>query len=207
MKNNTKITTLFLDIGGVLLSNGWGHEFRQQTAQKFNLEYTEMEIRHELFFGVGEEGRMTLDEYLKRVVFYEKRNFTVENFKEYMFSLTTANKDMIALITKLKEKYKLRIIVVSNEAKELNEYRIKKFNLNTFVDFFVSSCYAHVRKPDSRIYKLAADGAQVPLNEILYIDDVKMFTEVASDLGIKSIWHQDYLTTCKALETLGLKAS
>ncbi len=207
MKNNTKITTLFLDIGGVLLSNGWGHEFRQQTAQKFNLDYTEMQLRHELFFIVAEEGRMTLDEYLARVVFYEERNFTVENFTDFMFSLTTANSDMIALMKNLKEKYKLRIIVVSNEAKELNEYRIRRFNLNSFVDFFVSSCYAHIRKPDTRIYKLALDGAQVPVEEIVYIDDVQMFTEVASGLGIKSIWHQDYQATCNALEALDLNAN
>ncbi len=130
MKKEGKITTLFLDIGGVLLSGGWGHEFRHQAAERFQLDIAEMEQRHKLLFVVYEEGRITLDEYLDRVVFFEKRDFTSGQFKDFMFSLTTPHTDMIALIKKLKEKYKLKIIVVSNEARELNEYRIQKFELN-----------------------------------------------------------------------------
>ncbi|MEO7485597.1 MAG: HAD-IA family hydrolase [Ferruginibacter sp.] len=199
-----KITTLFLDIGGVLLSDGWGHEFRQQAADKFHLNYEEMNQRHELLFVVYEEGRITLDEYLNRVVFYQKRDFTPPQFREFMFSLTTADTNMLALIKKLKEAYQLKIVVVSNEARELNEFRIQKFGLNSFVDFFVSSCYVHVRKPDPAIFRLALDGAQVPAHEIIYIDDVQLFTQVAADAGIVSIWHKNYLSTAKELAELGL---
>jgi putative hydrolase of the HAD superfamily len=188
MSKEKKITTLFLDIGGVLLSAGWGHEFRKQA----------------LLFVIYEEGRVTLDEYLARVVFYQKRDFTSSQFKNFMFSLTTADTEMIEFIKKLKEKYKLKIIVVSNEARELNEYRIRKFQLNQFADFFISSCYFHVRKPDAAIFRMALDGAQVPVDEIIYIDDVKMFVDVATDLGIKSIWHINYLSTAKRLAEFGL---
>ncbi len=207
MQNNNNITTLFLDIGGVLLSDGWGHEFRQRAAEKFHLDYTEMNQRHKLLFVVYEEGRITLDEYLDRVVFYQKRNFTPEQFKDFMFSLTTADTNMIALIKKLKAAYQLKIVVVSNEAKELNEYRIQKFQLNSFVDFFISSCYVHVRKPDVAIFRMALDGAQVRADAIVYIDDVQMFVDVAKDLGITSIRHTDYSSTSDALENLGLYAN
>lgn len=199
-----KITTLFLDIGGVLLSNGWGHEFRREAALKFHLDFAEMEQRHKLFFVVYEEGRITMDEYLNRVVFYENRGFTTNQFKEYVFSLTTPDSQMIELIQKLKAVYHLKIIVVSNEAKELNEYRIRKFQLNSFVDFFVSSCYVHLRKPDAAIFNMAINGAQVPLDEIVYIDDVQLFVDVATDLGIRSLKHINYLLTAKALTELGL---
>ena len=202
--NENKITTLFLDIGGVLLSNGWGHLFRNQAADKFNLDTAEMEMRHKLLFVIYEEGRVTLNEYLNRVVFYESRNFTMQQFKDFMFSLTTANQDMIALIKKLKVKYNLKVIAVSNEAEEMNAYRIKKFHLNSFIDFFVSSCYVHVRKPDATIFKLAIDFSQVALNEIIYIDDVKMFVEVAKDAGITGIDHLNYSSTAKKLADFGL---
>ncbi len=204
MKNEIKITTLFLDIGGVLLSDGWGHEFRQLAAEKFQLDYAELEKRHKLLFVVYEEGRVTFDEYLKKVVFYQKRDFSTDEFKEFMFSLTIPYTDMLALIKGLKEKYSLKIIVVSNEAKELNEFRIQKFQLTQFVDFFISSCYVQLRKPDAAILKLAINGAQVPLDEIVYIENVQMFADVATDLGIKSICHIDYLSTVKALADLGL---
>src|SRR5664279_6489616 len=89
MPNKTKITTLFLDIGGVLLSDGWGHEFRQLAAKKFDLDTAEMEIQHKIIFATYEEGKITLDTYLKRVVFYKQRDFTADQFREFMFSLTT----------------------------------------------------------------------------------------------------------------------
>lgn len=207
MINTKKITTLFLDIGGVLLSDGWGHEFRHQAADKFKLDIPEMEKRHKLLFVVYEEGWITMDEYLDRVVFYQERDFTPEQFKIFMFSLPTADTNMIALIKNLKAAYQLKIVVVSNEAKELNEYRIQKFRLSEFVDFFISSCYVHVRKPDAAIFHLALNGAQVPTEEIIFIDDVQMFTEVAMKLGIRSIWHRDYASTVKAFEDLGMPAN
>ncbi len=204
MQNVNNITTLFLDIGGVLLSNGWGHDFRQKAADEFHLDKAEMEERHSIMFVTYEEGRITLDEYLNRVIFYKKRDFTLNEFRDFMFSLTTPYEEMIALIKKIKQQYGLKIVAVSNEARELNAYRIHTYKLNSFIDFFVSSCYVHIRKPDGRIFKLALDMAQVPENEVVYIDDIQIFVDVAKDVGIRSIHHTDYLSTSKALAHLGL---
>ncbi len=173
-------------------------------AKKFHLDEQEMEERHGIMFVTYEEGRITLDEYLDRVIFYKKRDFTLNEFRDFMFSLTTADVEMIAFIKKLKAQYGLKIIAVSNEARDLNAYRINTFKLNSFIDFFVSSCYVHIRKPDTRIFKLALDMAQVPENGVVYIDDLQMFVDVATDFGIKSICHKDYLSTAKELAQLGL---
>src|SRR5665213_3469274 len=144
MQNKSNFTTLFLDIGGVLLSDGWGHEFRQIAAEKFHLDVLELEERHKIMFVTYEEGKITLDEYLKRVVFYKQRDFSHNEFREFMFSLTTPCPDMIAFIKKLKMQHGLKIVAVSNEARELNAYRIDTFKLNEIFDFYVSSCYVHV---------------------------------------------------------------
>jgi putative hydrolase of the HAD superfamily len=199
------VTTLFLDIGGVLLSNGWGHESRKSAAETFNLDYNEMQNRHKLVMVTYEEGKLTLSEYLNRVVFYQKRNFTLEQFREFIFAQTTPHMEMIELIRKLKDKYQLKIAVVNNEARELNEYRIRKFLLNRFVDFFISSCFVHFRKPDADIFRIALDIAQVPAEHVVYIEDLPMFVEVAGDLGIRGIQHKDYLSTSKSLASMGLK--
>ena len=199
MKDKKEITTLFLDVGGVLLTNGWGHEYRSLAAQKFNLNMTEMEERHSLMFAVYEEGNITLQEYLNRVVFYQERDFTLAAFRDFMFSLTKPCLRMIALMQSIKEQYGLKVVAVNNEARELNEYRINTFKLNGLIDFFISSCYVHIRKPSANIFKLALDVAKVSASEVLYIDDVKLFVDIAKDLGINGIVHTDHQTTSKAL--------
>jgi putative hydrolase of the HAD superfamily len=199
------ITTLFLDIGGVLLTNGWDHLARKRAATNFKLEWAEMEERHGLNFSTYEEGKLTLEDYLSRTVFYVERSFTRDQFREFMFAQSEAYPEMIELIRKLKLKYELKIVVVSNEGCELNTYRINKFKLNSFVDFFVSSCFVHLRKPDMDIFRLALEIAQVPTEQIIYIDNTLMFAQIAEDLGIRSILHTDYPSTCVQLASVGLQ--
>jgi putative hydrolase of the HAD superfamily len=207
MKKNELIplTTLFLDIGGVMLSNGWGHKSRRAAADVFNLDFDEMDERHHVIQITYEEGKITLNEYLKRVVFYQKRSFTIDQFREFMFSQSTPNLEMIEYIRQLKNKYNLKIAVVNNEGRELNEHRIKKFKLNQFVDFFISSCFVHFRKPDADIFRIALDIAQVPVQHVVYIEDMQMFVDVARDLGIRTIHHKNYLSTAEELDHMGLK--
>lgn len=205
MENSVPITTLFLDIGGVLLSNGWGHESRKLAAETFHMDQAEMEERHHLNMVTHEEGKLTLSEYLNRVVFYEKRSFTPDQFQKFMYTQTTPNVEMIEFIKQLKEQYKLKIAVINNEGRVLNEYRIRKFQLNQFVDFFISSCFVHYRKPDTDIFRLALDIAQIPVEQAVYIEDLQMFVDVARGLGIRSIRHKNYLSTSEVLATMGLK--
>lgn len=195
------ITTLFLDIGGVLLTDGWNRKSRAVAIEKFKLDPKETEDRHHLTFDTYEVGKITLDTYLERLVFYDKRDFSPMEFKEFMFAQSEPHVDMIELIRGLKKKYNLKVAVVSNEGRELTEYRIKKFKLNEFVDFFISSCFVHFRKPDTDIFELALDVSQVSPAEVAYIEDRWMFVQVAETLGINGIRHTDYNGTRHILET------
>ncbi len=205
MEKSEYVTTLFLDIGGVMLTNGWGHESRQLAAEKFDLNLSEMEERHHLTFVTYEEGKLTLKEYLDRVVFYQKRDFTPVQFQKFMFDQSAPYPEMIEFRTRLKERNHLKIAVVNNEARELNEHRIKKFKLNRFIDFYISSCFVHFRKPDADIFRIALDIAQVPAEQVVFIENTRMFVDVARDLGIRSIHHKDYLSTSSELASFGLK--
>ncbi|MBK5271456.1 MAG: HAD-IA family hydrolase [Bacteroidia bacterium] len=205
MKTTENITTLFLDIGGVLLTNGWGHESRNLVAEKFNLDKPEMETRHGIAFETYELGKITLEEYLNITVFYEHRDFTKDEFKLFMFSQSQPYPEMIKLIMRLKKRYGLKVVAVSNEARELNTYRIDEYKLAGFIDFFISSTYVRLRKPDVDIYKLALDMAQVQPREVLCLDDVSVFISIAESLGIRGICHIDYETTCKDLQSLGFE--
>lgn len=205
MNQNKKITCLFIDIGGVLLTDGWGHASRQLAAEKFGLDLPEMDTRHKMTFDTYETGKLTLDEYLDRTVFYEERAFSKEEFREFMFSRSQRLPQMIEFITALKKKYALKIAVVSNEGRELNEYRIETFGLGAFIDLFISSSYVHLRKPDIDIFKLALDIAHVQPGELIYIEDRPMFVSVAASLGIEGIHHISYEDTRARLEVFGLK--
>jgi putative hydrolase of the HAD superfamily len=199
------ITTLFLDVGGVLLTNGWDHHSRELAAKTFDLDPIEMEKRHNLTFDTYEVGKLSLEKYLNGVIFYEKRHFSRSQFEKFMFAQSKPYPQMIDKVCELKAKYSLKIAVVSNEGRELNEYRIKKFKLGRFVDFFISSSFVHLRKPDEDIYRLALDVANVNPQQVVYIDDRMMFVQVAEGLEIQGIHHVDYKSTCAKLAAFGLK--
>lgn len=198
------IKVLFLDIGGVLLSNGWDRNARKKAVQVFNLDETELNERHHLTFDTYEQGKLSLDEYLNRVVFYTKRDFSKEQFKEFMYQQSTPNEDMIAMIKEVKQKNDLRIAIVNNEGKELNEHRINSFGISEFADFFISSCYVHLRKPDVEIFKLALDISHAKPHEVFYIDDRSMFVEIAEGIGIKGVIHVEVEKTKTAIKNAGL---
>lgn len=204
MKHKIDIRFLFVDIGGVLLTDGWNHESRKLAVKKFHFNPEEMENRHHQAFETYELDKLTIEEYLNRVVFYKKRQFTPSQFRKFMFDQSKPFTEMIELIRKLKSQYGLKIVVISNEARELNAYRIRKFKLYEFVDFFISSCFVHLRKPDIDIFRLALDTTQAPIQQILYIENTPMFTDIAEGLGIRSICHKDYKLTRAKLTSFGL---
>lgn len=197
-----KIKAIFTDIGGVLLNNGWDRNKRALAVSTFGLDAEELNERHHLTFDTYESGKITLDQYLDRTVFYTTRDFTKADFKEFMYAQSAAIPEMIELIKDLKEKYQLHIVVVSNEGRELNDHRIRHFGLNQFVDAFISSSFVHIRKPDEDIFKLALDIAQMHPQEVVYLDDRPMFVQVAGLLGIKGIIHTDHDSTKKQLLAL-----
>jgi putative hydrolase of the HAD superfamily len=203
-KQNHPITTLFLDLGGVLLTNGWGSGVRKQAAVQFGLDYDAMEERHRLSFNTYEDGKLTLDQYLDQVIFYEPRTFHRDAFRNFMFAQSQPFPEMIALIRDLKALNRLKIVVVSNEGRELTAYRVREFELASFVDSFIVSCFVHYRKPDRDIYSLALDVSQASPNQVIYVDDRPLFIEIARGMNIASIRHTSYETTKKSLAEYGL---
>ena len=204
MRKITGIKSLFVDIGGVLLTDGFGHQSRKLAAKAFNLELDEINSRHNIVLDAYELGELTIDEYLGRVVFYKKRPFTRVQFQKFIFAQSKPYPEMIELVRRVKTRYGLKIVVVSNEARELNLHRIQTFRLDDFVDLFISSCFVHLRKLDADIYRMALDVAQVPADQVVYIENLPKLVQVAEDLGIRSICHTGYKATCTKLASFGL---
>jgi len=198
-----EIRALFWDVGGVLLTNAWDHEERDKAVGQFLLDKTEFEERHKELAPKFEEGKFTFDEYLNRVIFYQPRAFSREEFKQFILSLSQPKTQSLELARALSGKYFMGTI--NNESRELNEYRIRTFGLVDYFDVFVSSCYVGLRKPDQRIYKLALDLTQYSAGECCFIDDRPPNIEAAAKVGFITVLMKDPQQLRRDLQALGIE--
>lgn len=198
----SKIKVVFLDIGGVLLTNAWDHESRQKAAEVFGFDYEEMNMLHNFIYNVFEIGSISLNEYLNTSVFHRPRDFTKEEFKDFMYAQSVELPKMLPWVKKWKKQMDLPVFALSNENRELNDYRIDKFNLHEVFDGFFSSCYLGFRKPDPRIFQTALQIARIAPSECIYFDDRPLLVNVAKKLGMNAIHHQKFETSKKILENL-----
>ncbi len=197
------IKTIFFDIGGVMLTNGWGHVSRENAAKKFGIDYAEMDYQHDFIFNIYEIGAITLDEYLDTVVFNQPRNFSREQFKEFMFQQSQELPQMLSLLKMWKQQHAgIQIISLNNEGRELNQYRIKTFKLHELFDAFVSSCEVGMRKPDPGIYSMALGIAQREPGECYYFDDRPALVLASRKQGIQGFLHEKPDATMHILESI-----
>ncbi len=198
----TKLHVIFFDIGGIFLTNGWGHESRKLASEKFDLDYEEMNALHNFIFNVYEIGKITLDDYLDMVIFNHPRAFGRAEFKEFIYAQSQELPHMLAWLKQWKRDCRFRIISINNEGKELNDYRINKFGLHECFDAFISSCEVNMRKPDPGIFRLAMGMAQATPEQSIYFDDRILLANFAQRLGIRAFHHTDFETTKSILESL-----
>ena len=186
----SEIHAIFWDVGGVLLTNAWDHTERAAALEHFRLDEKEFHGRHEMVVSSFERGKISLDDYLDRTVFYRSRSFTREEFRDYMLSLSRPMTDVLTFARDLAASGKYFMGTINNESRELNLYRIKKFGLRDIFRVFVSSCFVGLRKPESGIYRLALEITQINPEECCFIDDRALNLECAAKLGMRTIQMQ-----------------
>jgi len=187
----SKITTLFWDIGGVILTNGWDRGSRRAAADTFHFDWEEFQDRHELTFPAFDSGHISLDEYLDRTLFYRSRPFTREEFTAFMFAQSREYPESRAVLDKVARSGKYFIGAINNEPLELNEYRIEVFQLRPDFQVFFSSCYMHSRKPEELIFRMGLRVTQRPAGNCVFIDDRPLNLESPRKLGMNVIHYQD----------------
>jgi putative hydrolase of the HAD superfamily len=198
------ITTIFFDIGGVLLTDGWGHNSRRAAADRFGLDWDEYSDRHEKVAHAIETNRVTLDQYLTRVVFYRPRAFTREEFRAYVYAQSQPKPDSIEITSHLAASARYFMATINNEILELNLYRIKRFGLRQYFPVFFSSCFLSLRKPDEAIYRTALEVTQREPAECIFIDDREVNLECPRELGLTTIHFQDAAQLRRELQEKGV---
>jgi putative hydrolase of the HAD superfamily len=204
------IRAIFWDVGGVLLTNAWDHNERKEALKHFRLgdkDEKDFEARHEMVVTSFERGKLSLDDYLDRTVFYSDRSFTKEEFRGYMFSLSQPKPEVLAFARALADSGKYFMGTINNESRELNLYRIEKFGLREIFRLFVSSCFVGLRKPESGIYQLASDITQIDPKDCCFIDDRDENLKSPAALGMHAIQMQTLEQLRKELAKLGVGVS
>lgn len=181
------IENVFFDIGGVLGTNGWDTAQRMRAVAKFHLDQDDFQRRHIEAVGPWEEGRISIDDYLDLTIFCDPRDFTREQFKEFMFGESVAFEDSIAVARDVAALGRYTMMTLNNESAELNTYRIAKFGLTPIFEAFMSSCWLGSRKPMKKIYADSIAIAQAVPKKTLFIDDRPRNLVPARDLGINTI--------------------
>lgn len=198
------INALFWDVGGVLLTNAWDRDERTKAFEHFHLDPDEFHSRHEMVVSSFERGKITLDEYLDRTVFYKERAFTREEMRDFMFSLSQPFPEVLQFAQSLANSGKYFMGTINNESRELNNYRIKKFELRKILRVFVSSCFVGLRKPERDIYRLTLEITQFPGEQCCFIDDRALNLECAAQLGMHTIQMQSLEQLGAELKKLGV---
>ena len=201
----SKITTLFWDIGGVILTNGWDTRARREAAETFHLDWEEFQDRHDLSFPAFDSGNISLNEYLNRTLFYRSRGFSREEFTAFMFAQSKEYPESRGVLDAAARTGKYFIGAVNNEPLELNEYRIEAFRLRRDFQVFFSSCYLHARKPEEMIFRIALEVTQRPAPECVFIDDRPLNLENPRRLGMNTIHYQSAVQLRQELQTYGVE--
>jgi len=199
------ITTVFWDIGGVVLTNGWDHNSRTEAVKTFQLDGDEFRERHDLSFPAFDAGQITLDQYLDRTLFYRPRSFTREEFTAFMFAQSKEYPDTRELLRAVARIKKYFVASINNEPRELNNYRIEAFGLRKDFQVFFSSCYLHARKPEEPIFRIALEVSQRPAEECVFIDDRSLNLENPRRLGMNVIHHKSAEQTLAELKAFGVE--
>lgn len=202
-----RITALFSDVGGVVLTNGWDRNSRRKAAEKFRLEWEEFEDRHELVAAALDKGRLSVEQYLDRTVFYRNRDFSKQDFREFMLAQSQPYAETMALLGRLAASKKYLLATLNNESLELNQYRIDRFGLRSYFTVFFSSCFLGVKKPDEAIYRLALQMTQRSPEECVFVDDRDLNLDGARSLGIHAILFRGAAELERELVALGVETA
>lgn len=179
------IKALFWDIGGVLLTNGWDRDQRAGVIAQFGLDAEEFSERHKLAAPELERGRLSLEDYMAQVVFYQPRDFGPDDFRAAMEVQSQPLPGSLELARDLSAGH--RMYSLNNEGHDLNAYRIRTFGLSDVLLGFFTSCYLGVMKPNPAIYRLGLSLAQVEPGQAVMIDDRAQNVEAARSVGMQGL--------------------
>jgi HAD superfamily hydrolase (TIGR01509 family) len=197
--------TVFFDLGGVLLTNGWDANQRASVLAKFDVPLGPYEARHDAANYFWERGLETARWFFDQTVFDEPRPFTFEDlWPEVEKQSAVLHPEVYATLHRLRQAGRYKVATLNNESRELNDYRVRAFNLRSYFDFFICSGYVREMKPHADIYRSALEISGTPAARSVFIDDKEENCAAARNLGMKSIHFESPAQLDSALTAIGI---
>lgn len=184
------IKAIIFDIGGVIINLDLFRKklesiFKPIDKQKFwSLIHTKATSLSRGEMGELDYWKIIVSETGKKVPETILKTLWTKNF-EKMISI---DHNILKIIKRLSFNYKMGIISnIIYSHKQLIENK----GIFRFFDVVILSCDIQLSKDNKEIFKLAAKKLKVSERECVFIDDIQKFIDVASSVGMKTIWYKD----------------
>ena len=199
-----EIKTIFFDIGGVLLTNGWDSSQRARVLPRFGVDVAASDVHHYVANEKWERGLCTAREYFDKTVFYEPRSFTFDElWPEVKAESKMLHPECFDIVRSLVGRYQL--CTLNNESRELNDHRIEAFGLKKLFTVFICSGYVGEMKPHAGIYQSALEITQADPAASVFIDDREANVQPVRELGMHGIVFSDPKQLRAELAKLGVE--
>ena len=202
------IRTIFWDIGGVVLTNGWDKGQRSRVLSRLGVNLEAYEEVHERANYYWERGLMTAKEFFAQTVLQANPHLDL-TFETLWPQVCAESKvlhaECLDMLSELKEQGSYRLATLNNESRELNEYRLDAFKLRSLFDYFICSGYVHEMKPLPGIFRSAIDVSGFAARTALFIDDKSENCAAAEALGMHVICFKTPRQLCTELAGYGIQ--
>ena len=188
----TKYSIIVFDLGNVLIPfnhNLWIerlNKVEEGLGEKYYRLYMENYDVHRSY----EAGQMSDDEFIDQNLKWIDYKITSNDFCEIFSNIFTVNTNVVELLPKLKENYKL--VLLSNTNNIHKKYGWEKYPFLKYFDKFFLSHKVGAVKPELGIYKAVENYTLEKPSAHIFIDDIKEYVEAAKQLGWDGIQFVGY---------------
>ncbi|MGQ9643611.1 MAG: HAD family hydrolase [Ignavibacterium sp.] len=190
--SNRKYSAVVFDLGQVLIPFDYNifimevNKHKVGLGEEFVRKYNQNYHIHRDF----ERGKISEKDFISQMLEWLEHRITAEQFIRYWSSIFSLNTDVISLLPKLKEKYKLYLLSNTNSIHQKYGYQHYDF-LRIFDKLFLSHEVGYV-KPEEGIYRAVENFSGLPSEEHIFIDDIAEYVEAAKLLGWDGIQFTGY---------------
>lgn len=200
-----KPSVIVFDLGNVLLPFDYKIIISKlnKLEKKLGDKFAERYYNNYDVYRNYESGKLTSKEFVSIMLKWIDNKLTAEQFCVLYSSIFTLNKNVAALLPKLKKKnYKL--VLLSNTSYIHKKYGWQHYSFLKYFDKLILSFEVGANKPEEKIYKAAEKFTKAPPARHLFIDDVKDYVEGAKKLGWDGIQFKSYDQLRKELTRRGI---
>lgn len=203
--SNRKYSAVVFDLGQVLIPFDYNIFIREVNKHKEGLgdefvrKYNQNYHIHRDF----ERGKISEKDFIAQMLEWLEHKITAEQFVRYWSSIFSLNTDVISLLPKLREKYKLYLLSNTNSIHQRYGYQHYDF-LKIFDKLFLSHEVGFV-KPEEGIYRAVENFSGLPSEEHIFIDDIAEYVEAAKLLGWDGVQFTGYENLVEEFHKRGIR--